>query len=184
MQPIGYENSNVRFRLFKILHKTLPNEIWKKHRRPLGYREETHKKFKLPKLPPLPPPNPDTSQTAWNQAKRIVRKVLKKEPIESIMSTSPRIATAAKFGPNLLARPCFPNILETPMPTLSEEKIAALEQQRQAQKLAGTSGLYLGGRKNSIASLEAFANSIKYDEYNEDEPLRTMAIREVTLIKK
>lgn len=188
MQPTGYSFNNrffsKYFRLFEILKRTMNRRSWSKHRRKLGYHPETHVRIRRPKLAPAPKVNWDFSNSAWNLTRRDIRDTFADEPLEYIVSTPPRIAVAEKFGPNVLARTFFPNIMEVPKVTLTSEDAERLEQERVERKLSGRGGLCLGGLQNSIDSLEKFAKKINTDVEFEDEPLRTMAIKEVTLIKK
>ncbi len=52
-----------------------------------------------------------------------------------IDSESPRIVTTALYGPNVLARNFFPDVLETPPVTLSEREALRLTIEDQRRKL-------------------------------------------------
>ncbi len=122
----------------------------------------------------------DTSRSPWTLAKRE-----KLGCQEILMSVSPRVATIAAYGPNVLLRPCVPDVLEAPQCTLSEQRLAELTQQQQARRLGSGDNLAIGGHGKTLQSLAALralgAEGPEELEGSESlEPLRAMALKEVT----
>lgn len=102
------------------------------------------------------------------------------KPEEVLISVSPRISTAAHFGPNVLARSYFPDVLEAPQPTLSPEEALRLTISQQSNRLSNTNNLSIGC-KNGDALRPAAERMQKYaDNLSESEPLRAMAMKGVT----
>ena len=101
------------------------------------------------------------------------------------MSVSPRVATVAAYGPNVLLRPCVPDVLEAPQCTLSEQRLAELTQQQQARRLGSSDNLAIGGHQRTLRSLAALRPEGPEgpegpEELKASEPLRAMALKEVT----
>lgn len=116
----------------------------------------------------------DTSRSPWTLARR--------EKLgcgETLMSVSPRVATVAAYGPNVLLRPCVPDVLEVPQCTLSEQRLAELTQQQQARRLGSGDNLAIGGHQRTLRSLAALAAE-GLEGSESLEPLRAMALKEVT----
>lgn len=119
----------------------------------------------------------DTSRSPWTLARR--------ERLgcgETLMSVSPRVATVAAYGPNVLLRPCVPDVLEAPQCTLSEQRLAELTQQQQARRLGSGDNLAIGGHGKTLRSLAALKREglDGPEELEGSEPLRAMALKEVT----
>lgn len=141
-------------------------------RGPRGRPRKDVRDKELLKILPRQKGGGDTSTSPWSLAKRAVG------PREEVlMSVSPRIATAAAHGPNVLLRPCFPDVEEAPQWTLSEERLAELTQEQQARRLGSSDNLAIGGHQRSLQTLQTLQT---HEPHGTDEPLRTMAIKEVT----
>lgn len=142
-----------------------------KPRKSRGWREETHARIVSKrrgikrngrKYAPLCPSNNKgggkTTDSIYNQAKRSVPKA------EDLITPSPRITTAVALGPNVLARPYFPDVFEAPPVRLSEERAIEITQSKQVQQLAGAANMNAGGNHITIHDIKALAKLLEdYD---------------------
>lgn len=119
-----------RFPVFKGLLGLLKPLFSKKRWRELRGRIKpgTHKREKSNYQPPRTKRQGGLS--AWQEARKDT------EPCGlEIASDSPRIVTTAIYGPNVLARNHFPDVLEAPPVTLSEREALRLTIEDQRRKL-------------------------------------------------
>lgn len=152
--------------LFTMLKAATPPEVWITYRRPQGrprrpihlgpYKQQKRNRAAPPREHPLP----------------TVRKELKdSRERRTLTSQSPRISTAAKFGPNILALPGFPRIFEAPETQFNE----VLEQQRIHRKMRP--------QKLPEELGKAMDKRLKFAESLVDEPLLAMALKSTTDLK-
>lgn len=112
-----------------------------------GWYKDTHdrivnKKLPIGRYPNIVPPRDRTEGYVGKKKKKLKKRNTslyearrEYESPETIMSPSPRIVTAAKFGPNVLARPYFPEIFEAPDVNITEEEAIRLTQEEQIKQL-------------------------------------------------
>jgi hypothetical protein len=99
-----------------------------------------------------------TVDLPFSRAKRSVPKV------EDLITPSPRITTAITLGPNVLARPYFPNVFEAPPIRLSEERAIEATKCKQVEQLAGAAKMNAGGNQITIDDIKAIAKLLEdYD---------------------
>lgn len=168
IEPLSFRS------LFHLLKAITPKRLWKKYRRPRGYSPETHKRVPLT-LPPKPAA-PFYVPSPWRE----LRKEHKGE--EWLITTSPRIATQVHHGPSALLRPFFPDVLEAPQSNLTEDEATLLTIEQQARRLSRRDALCIGGLNRTLEQLSTLPSSIDTSDFQDTEPLRAMALQEVTNI--
>lgn len=103
-------------------------------------------------------------------------------PCDFLYSTPPRIMTIATHGRGSLLRTFFPKEEALPQITLSAERLAELTKRTMAVRIAGLDNLSAGGYGNKVSDLEKL-EAPDASALEETEPLRAMALREVTNIE-
>ena len=104
------------------------------------------------------------------------------EPVK-LESPSPRIVTIAHHGAGGLLRTFFPELPEMPEVNITAEHAQKFAMTEMAKKLAGNANLRLGGFSHTATELHALKIPEVSKELEELEPLRAMALKEVTNIQ-
>lgn len=174
MNPPEYRWEKTPFRLYRILKSITPKALWPYKQ--AGYRKETHYRPKLSECPKPPETRISKPTPPWGRVRRGVPAQL------DLQTPSPRLSTIAVHGPRALLRPFFPEWPEDPKVSISAEKAHELMVKQRASDLAGTRNLSLGGYNSTIKELESLEIPKVSEDLQDTEPLRAMALKEVTNI--
>jgi len=172
--PPEYRYKKNAFKLRSIWRQITPLEIRKKYYKPCRARP-------LPSLNPKDCPEVPRTRISkptppWGRVRRGVPAQL------DLQTPSPRITTIAHHGPHALLRPFFPEFPEDPKVSIGPEKARELLKKERASNLAGMHNLAMGGHKTTIAELESLEIPKVSEDLQDTEPLRAMALKEVTNI--
>lgn len=171
--------------LFRLLRQNTPKKIWKKIQRRRGHHSKRNPNEKL-HYPEIVPQELFDKQR--NPYEHVLHGIYRTDRDETLQTISPRVMTAAVHGPDVLARPFFPQVLSMPEVSLTEEEAIELTKKQQASRLANNRNLAVGGFARTVKHLTSLesAAEIRDELFNNlpDDSLRKMATKSVTNIRE